>query len=397
MSLPKPEASGLPGWARGYELERLRDYARVFREADAGYALGAFTGYRERDVAADLEARRLHAVYGGPRLDEPVACMVLEVLERRRVIRDFTGEARATMEPGDVYVSRVAAVPGAWPQGRGMLEDWADWCAANGRRLFAAVWQESPEARNWLGSRAFELVAVKIPASSELIGVYCLGDPADPVPLPEPEEWGLRRLAVEVTPKMLVAANAALARVGAYADHYSSYNKGHAWKALALRGYGPPDMIEKPAEMSKAWKREHPELLDAVCADTDLRAELPEFEELIRRVPGPHQRIRLMSLDPGGGELTRHADIVDREAGTRAGHVLRVHLPLVSSPKCAFTSWTLDGQPYVRHMAPGTAWYLDTRKPHTAVNEGTVPRIHLVIDTFSTPELLTLLEKGGDL
>jgi aspartyl/asparaginyl beta-hydroxylase (cupin superfamily) len=47
-------------------------------------------------------------------------------------------------------------------------------------------------------------------------------------------------------------------------------------------------------------------------------------------------------------------------------------------------------------MAPGEAWYLDTRKPHTARNDGEEPRVHLVIDAEATPDLLDLLRRGEE-
>jgi hypothetical protein len=74
--------------------------------------------------------------------------------------------------------------------------------------------------------------------------------------------------------------------------------------------------------------------------------------------------------------------------------VLRIHLPLVSNEQVAFSSWSLEGRRYTRVMRPGEAWYLDTRKPHTAVNGGGTPRVHLVVDVFSNRRLLQLLEAG---
>ncbi len=149
--------------------------------------------------------------------------------------------------------------------------------------------------------------------------------------------------------------------------------------------------------MSKSWKAENAGRLEATVADTPARRALPELEELLALIPGEHQRIRLMRLEPGGGELTRHADITDVEAGTTAGKLLRIHLPLQTNPEVEFTSWdVVSGVPYARHMAPGSAWFLDTRKPHTAVNRGETARIHLVVDAYSSPELLAMLEQGSD-
>jgi hypothetical protein len=86
-----------------------------------------------------------------------------------------------------------------------------------------------------------------------------------------------------------------------------------------------------------------------------------------------------MRLAPGG-EASRHADITDPDAGASEGKVVRVHIPLISSERCVFQSWSLDGNTSSMVMRPGTAAYLDVRKPHTAVNTGDTPRVHLVVD-----------------
>ena len=38
-------------------------------------------------------------------------------------------------------------------------------------------------------------------------------------------------------------------------------------------------------------------------------------------------------------------------------------------------------------MGKGELWYLDMRKPHTAINFGEEDRYHLIIDVKSGPEL----------
>lgn len=93
--------------------------------------------------------------------------------------------------------------------------------------------------------------------------------------------------------------------------------------------------------------------------------------------------------------MTRHADITDLEAGTDPRKVLRIHIPLRTNPGVRFRSWGLDGQAVERHMDVGELWYLDTRKPHTAINGGETERIHLVVDTYSTPEILAQLGDTG--
>ena len=47
-------------------------------------------------------------------------------------------------------------------------------------------------------------------------------------------------------------------------------------------------------------------------------------------------------------------------------------------------------------MGLGECWYLDMRKPHTAVNFGDEDRYHLIIDIQSNAETRRWLEKGAD-
>lgn len=395
-----------PGWQRGYSLEHLRQYTDVFKGSDKGFVLGAFTGFKERDAAAALEHGQLRAVWSPDRTTGtfgdgyPVAAVVWRVVKQRQGIKDFTGQTRARMEPGDIHVGRLGCLPGHEDAARSLLQELAQHEVAPGGALFAQVWQESPQHREILEALPFQLVAVKIPASSELVGVYACarrGRTVEYTEVPEPEVWGLRRLGPSpfIPEEQHAAAVGCLGRVPSYADHYSSYNRGHSWRALSLRGFSyDPDFIIKPAEMSKRWKEENPRALQEPCRNTPLRANLPELEPLIAAVPGEHQRIRLMRLEAGGGELTRHADVTDLESGTAERHVLRVHLPLVTNGLVRFCSWTLGGEQYARHMGAREAWYLDTRKPHTAINSGDSPRVHLVVDAYSSDELLHLLDLG---
>ena len=390
-----------PAWARGYPLEHLRRIAALFTHHDAPHTAGAFSRVREADVAAALDDGTLMVEHDAARVDTPVAAAIRRKVRHRGHIKDFTGTSRATLQRGDVYVRRFGWAPGHEREALDVLA--ACRLEAGGNHLYVARWQESaPQAallaQLWPHHR--ERVAVKIPASAELIGVWTqrTGDHTTLPGLSTADRWTLRRLALDIPGALLADAVRALERVPAYADHYSSYNKGHAWGALALRGYDADDpaCIVKPAEMSKRWQADNPGMLSAPCEDTPLRWALPELEPLLALVPGEHQRVRLMRLQPGGGELTRHADITDPEAGTGPGKVLRIHLPLITNPQVLFTSWRLNGERHQAWMPPGSAVYLDTRKPHTAVNRGERERVHLVVDAYSSPALLDLLAAGGD-
>jgi hypothetical protein len=101
-----------------------------------------------------------------------------------------------------------------------------------------------------------------------------------------------------------------------------------------------------------------------------------------------------MRLAPGGGEVSRHADIMNPDAGASEGKVVRFHIPLISNERSVFQSWSLDGNTSSMVMWPGTAAYLDVRKPHTAVNMGDTPRVHLVVDCYANEATVEMLSNA---
>jgi hypothetical protein len=102
-----------------------------------------------------------------------------------------------------------------------------------------------------------------------------------------------------------------------------------------------------------------------------------------------------MRLRAGGGELTRHADITDRQAGVRDGRIIRLHIPIVTNPQVLFSAWTARGERLDVRFPVGALCYLDQRKPHTAINPGSTDRIHLVVDAFAHEELRALIRDAS--
>jgi hypothetical protein len=239
-------------------------------------------------------------------------------------------------------------------------------------------------------------VSLKIRASSEMVSVW--SDSVEPHSLDPVDVPTLSLLLGDIPVEDLRRALEEQVSEGIeWKDHYSSYNKRNTWTALVLRGYGGRvDFVEKPEEMSKSWKKENPESLSWEIEDTPLRGSLPEVEEILERIPttGFH-RIRLMRLE-AGGELTRHADITDKDAGTRDGSLLRLHVPIQTNDGALFTTVDAHGREVRHHLGIGEMWSLDTRKPHAARNDGETDRIHLVVDCESTQDLRDLFEGGLD-
>jgi hypothetical protein len=179
-----------------------------------------------------------------------------------------------------------------------------------------------------------------------------------------------------------------------YQNHYSKYNKSKSWGAISLRGYSQdPTFIENPKCMNDKWHKEH-EGENFELQDTEMRALFPEVEKILEHIPGVYHRIRFMRLKPGGGELQRHTDQVEPDAGVRDERLIRLHVPIKTNPRVEFSAWNCDGEKRSTNMVQGSTWYLDIRKPHTAINHGDDERIHLVIDVESNEKLRTLLRSG---
>jgi hypothetical protein len=176
-----------------------------------------------------------------------------------------------------------------------------------------------------------------------------------------------------------------------FTNHYSNYNKGKSWSAISLRGYTPEwSFITKPEEMSKKWKAENKDG-EFKLQDTELRKMFPEVEDILRWLPGKPHRIRFMNLSPGGGELERHTDQVDPDAGVNDYKLMRFHFPIVTNEDVIFSQWNYEAEKVSCHMQVGECWYLDVRKPHQAINGGDDMRTHLVIDVEANDEVRALI------
>ena len=176
-----------------------------------------------------------------------------------------------------------------------------------------------------------------------------------------------------------------------FTNHYSNYNKGKSWSAISLRGYTPDwAFITKPAEMSKKWKEENKDI-EFKLQDTDIRKMFPEVEDLLKLLPGKPHRIRFMNLSPGGGELQRHTDQVDPDAGVNDYKLMRFHFPIVTNENVTFSQWNYEAERVSCHMDVGECWYLDVRKPHQAINGGAEMRTHLVVDIEANEKVRALI------
>ena len=170
-----------------------------------------------------------------------------------------------------------------------------------------------------------------------------------------------------------------------YTNHNSNYNKKKSWQALSLLGFAEDSTyVDK-----KAGNEE-----DRPIIQTDLYKKLEkQVKHFLEQLPGRFDRVRFMTLKPGGGELARHTDQTDPMWGTTDEKMVRFHMPLKTNDKVIFTSWDNNGQKHIHNMKKGECWFLDTRRPHTAINGGDDIRIHLVADVWANNDIRRLLKR----
>lgn len=375
-------------WQNGYDIEYLRRLAAPFKAHYKQHSYGAFGIPKERDVAAALAAGHLAVEEAASGQIGAVA--IIKPCNSASKQHDFAGRDILLMK-GDVQVKAIAGDPEHEERlMRRLVEahgsaSGAIWVEAHAERL---------ETLALLHRLGFQRVATKITASSDLKAMMVWNadpslrvssplDPADEATLKQISSSFASESEIEQIKKEMTAWGPD------WQQHYSSYNKRSSWTAVAMKGFDPLDIgfIIKPSEMSKQWKAENPHRLDAPCVETAAAALVPTAMSIADRIPGRKERVRLMKVLPNGGELTRHADITDRDAGTRDDGIVRLHVPIVTHPDVKFSAWQTDGQKIAKHFPAGSLFYIDIRKPHTVRNDSPVERIHLVMDVHSNEEI----------
>ncbi len=368
------QATEQPEWARGYPIAELKAKAAPFKSLHRPLAFGAYGSVREADVAAALD----RGGYFSVGMEHDAAAIVRGMPNAVTVFKDFRGEEIALS--GKAYVQAFAAR--ALNPGIDLMRSLIE---TLGKDIVLELFEEDQIAKQVAAGFGFTWQGSKIGAASEIKGVYKIGGAS--MALEAEEQATLEVLMhgfLAPAERMLIEAEIAKASQH-WEQHYSSYNKRQSWTAFALRGFSDdPAFIIKPAEMSRGWKALNPDKLRAEAKQTRIAAVFPDTIGLIERSFGPlsgFERIRFMRLAPDGGELTRHADITDRDAGVQDGKIARLHIPIRTSPLVTFFGWNERGHQIERHLPAGALCYLDQRKPHRVRNgDPTVDRVHLVLD-----------------
>lgn len=367
-----------PEWQRGYSLGYLQSFGELFKRRHKALVFGAFGLTKERDVADALARKRI--IWVG---DPPVAAAIFNVSKAGAIHQDFA-QRDCPIPAGCVFVKAFACDRmDAGALVLGTLRE-----RAQGRPVWVEAFEEDAAARCALEKAGgFAYACTKISAGSEIKGLYVSGA-APPLPQLPPEETATQCILERewLTPEAHTEIMVELEMFGDhFAQHYSDYNKRKSWTAFALRGYqDDPGFIIKPAEMSKSWKEENQALLSEPVRWTQAAEHFPTTIKQVDRLGVQIDRLRFMRLRSKNGELARHADITDREAGVRDGFIARLHIPLRTSRAVTFIGWDARGQARAQAFPERALVYLDQRKPHAVRNTDlTLDRIHLVVDCFA--------------
>jgi hypothetical protein len=368
-------------WQHGYELDYLVKIQEKYAEYNS-YCLGPFAEIKKNKIADSLNKGTM-------------LCLAREYLEvnTSKVTTKIVMHGDTLIgvkERGDVTLSRITSYTDYIAEYVNILSHENCW-------LY--VWAEDPEATKFATDNGFDYVNSKITTYGEIYAIYFRNSKTAPTkrvhpsPLPE-ENCNIEQCTgFEIDSARIWDELTDLDPELKYTDHYSNYNAKGSWSAISLRGYSDdPAFIAKPIEMNKKWKAKNEHWESWGLRDTELLPHFPYLESIIDSIPTERvHRIRFMKLAAGGGELQRHTDQVDPDSGIRDGKVMRLHIPVVTNEGVWFSSWRTDGTESKIHMPVGTMWYIDTRKPHRAINGGTEDRIHAVIDVEANDECRKLL------
>jgi hypothetical protein len=373
------EAVNMKPWQHGYEIDYLNSIVDFYSHYNS-YSLSPFSKMKKNTVAELLHKKTLNLVK-----NEHGEMIASFTINQCKVSSDITlhGKVKIGIKlKGDLVVSNLAGEANAI---KNILDEIKSDC-------WVYVWAEDREQNQILNEIGYQKINPKITTFGEIYNVFYRGSERIH---PQPKKADLLSITkvCDVNAHLIEQIANKLAFLPEFTNHYSNYNKGKSWSALSLRGYSSdPSFITKPSEMSDKWNEENSNQVFEM-QDTPLYETFPEVRELLKEFDSEIHRIRFMKLNAGGGELERHTDQVDSDSGGSIGKLARLHFPIKTNPDVKFTVWNLNAEPETVNMNVGECWFLDTRKPHKAINGGSDERIHLVVDVLVNEQIEGMLCK----
>ena len=354
-------------WQKGYELDTLIDWTNKF-EAYNKYCFSPFQKAKKNGMATALHKGQLHEQQG-------IVYEIRTAKAKSKIKMFGAGPEIAEVLKGEKVISKISYADGNTGENiTNILNVFEEpiWCH---------IFEEDKLLKDAVINAGFRKIGTKVSTFSDIVGVYYKGE-REFTPVPETENINILKTKLEFDHNIIDDLAQYLIDMNLeYTNHNSNYNKGKAWQALSLMGHETDSTY-----VDKYLDGEHP------IVKTDLYYKLEsKVDHFLDKIPGKFDRVRFMTLKPGGGELARHTDQTDPTWGTTDGKMVRLHIPLKTNDKVIFTSWDNNGEKHIHNMKKGECWFLDTRRPHTAINGGDDIRIHLVADVWANDDVRNIL------
>ena len=356
-------------WQKGYELDTLIDWTNKF-EAYNKYCFSPFQKAKKNGMATALHKGQLHEQQG-------VVYEIRTAKAKSKIKMFGAGPEIAEVLQGEKVISKISYADGNTGENiTNILNVFEEpiWCH---------IFEEDKLLKDAVINAGFRKIGTKVSTFSDIVGVYYKGGRKF-IPVPETENINILKTKLEFDHNVIDDLAQYLIDMNLqYTNHNSNYNKGKAWQALSLLGFEKDSTyVDKKADLKQ----------DRPLVKTDLYDKLEsKVDHFLDKIPGKFDRVRFMTLKPGGGELARHTDQTDPTWGTTNGKMVRLHIPLKTNDKVIFTSWDNNGEKHIHNMKKGECWFLDTRRPHTAINGGDDIRIHLVADVWANDDVRNIL------
>ena len=357
----------MKAWQKGYELDTLVDWTNKF-ESYNKYCFSPFTKAKKNGMASALDKGLLHEQQG-------VVYEVRTAKAKSKIKMFGAGPEIAEVLQGEQVISKISYSENNNVESiTNVLNEFKEpiWCH---------IFEEDKILKDSVINSGFRKIGTKVSTFSDIVGVYYKGE-REFTPVPQTENINILKTKLEFDHNVIDDLSQYLIDMNLeYTNHNSNYNKGKAWQALSLMGHETDSTY-----VDKYLDGEHP------IVKTDLYYKLEsKVDHFLDKIPGKFDRVRFMTLKPGGGELARHTDQTDPTWGTTDGKMVRLHIPIKTNDKVIFTSWDNNGERHIHNMKKGECWFLDTRRPHTAINGGDDIRIHLVADVWANDDVRNIL------
>ena len=360
-------------WQKGYELDTLIEWTNKFEDYNK-YCHSPFAKAKKNGMASSLEKGLLHE-------DNHVVYEMRTAKTTSKVKMFGAGPEIATVEKGEKVITKLSAIFN--PDDTRPIQTMTDVLNTIEEPVWCHIFEEDGYNKEAVKNAGFKKIGTKVSTFSDIIGVYYKGGRKF-IPVPETENINIIKTKLEFDHSVIdILVEELISMNLKYTNHNSNYNKNKSWQALSLLGH----------EADSTYVDKHLDGFHPIV-QTDLYKKLEkEVEHFLGQLPGRFDRVRFMTLKPGGGELARHTDQTDPMWGTTDEKMVRFHMPLKTNDKVIFTSWDNDGRKHTHNMKKGECWFLDTRRPHTAINGGDDIRIHLVADVWANEDIRRLLKQ----